>query len=489
MNFKLKKSFNPVINCLSEDYIFVDNEIADSIKKLKLWEYFSKYGITEKRTGYAVKQIVFTLIIWVFLGKESIRSFMGGLISHFFTGGKDVIYDFMKREDINWRLITLSVAKEIYMNENLANKKGTAFVVDDTIKNRSGKKVEGVSSHFDHTTGKVVKGQQVLQLGLAWADGYFPVDNQIYIGAKNIQGLTSEFKDGRSAVAKDYNVALNKTKHEQLEEMVRRAMRKGILPEFLIGDSWFGCKKNIKLCFDLEITGIFRMKRSNLKYRMNGKFYTLKMLHMFMKRRLEKSQNSKWKSAKLNVELNLSEDEDNPEWKTITLVFSAPKKARNDEWAAFACTNTELKAMKVLEIYSLRWGIEVFFKEGKQHLGFLIEQTGNYASHYASINLTSIRYLLLFSSMRDRGADYFGEMRDSITGKLEFISLASLMWELFKAVIYGALDKMTELNEVLVNLIKNTIQESIVSLLEKALQLDCNYLKNERKAEKLRLLL
>ncbi len=56
--------------------------------------------------------------------------------------------------------------------------------------------------------------------------------------------------------------------------------------------------------------------------------------------------------------------------------------------------------------------------------------------------------------MRDRGADYFGEMRDSITGKLEFISLASLMWELFKAVIYGALDKMTELNEILVNLIK-----------------------------------
>ena len=91
MNFKLKKSFNPVINCLSEDYIFVDNEIADSIKKLKLWEYFSKYGITEKRTGYAVKQIVFTLIIWVFLGKESIQSFMGGLISLFFTVGKDVI--------------------------------------------------------------------------------------------------------------------------------------------------------------------------------------------------------------------------------------------------------------------------------------------------------------------------------------------------------------------------------------------------------------
>ncbi|MCU7879252.1 MAG: transposase [Candidatus Thiodiazotropha sp. (ex Lucinoma aequizonata)] len=39
--------------------------------------------------------------------------------------------------------------------------------MDDAIKTRCGKKMEGVSSHFDHVTGRHVMRQQVLTLGLA----------------------------------------------------------------------------------------------------------------------------------------------------------------------------------------------------------------------------------------------------------------------------------------------------------------------------------
>jgi hypothetical protein len=34
-----------------------------------------------------------------------------------------------------------------------------AFVLDDSIKIRHGKKMPGVSSHFDHTLGRSVMGQ------------------------------------------------------------------------------------------------------------------------------------------------------------------------------------------------------------------------------------------------------------------------------------------------------------------------------------------
>lgn len=50
---------------------------------------------------------------------------------------------------------------------------------------------------------------------------------------------------------------------------------------------------------------------------------------------------------------------------------------------------------KMLEIYALRWGIEVYFKDAKQHLGFLQEQTCTFASHISSIHLAAIRYLIL----------------------------------------------------------------------------------------------
>jgi hypothetical protein len=37
------------------------------------------------------------------------------------------------------------------------------------------------------------------------------------------------------------------------------------------------------------------------------------------------------------------------------------------DWAVFLSTDVNLEAAKVLEIYALRWAVEVYFKEAKQH--------------------------------------------------------------------------------------------------------------------------
>jgi len=42
-------------------------------------------------------------------------------------------------------------------------------------------KMEGVSSHVDHVTGRHVRGQQVLTLGLATEEAFLPLDSPIYI--------------------------------------------------------------------------------------------------------------------------------------------------------------------------------------------------------------------------------------------------------------------------------------------------------------------
>ena len=188
------------------------------------------------------------------------------------------------------------------------------------------------------------------------------------------------------------------------------------------------------------------------------------------------------------VELKISDDDKAPKWNKIRLVFSCPRNSKKGEWGAFLCTNLEMSNTKILETYALRWGIEVFFKEAKQNMGILREQTGNYVCHYASIHMTSIRYLLLFDSMKKRGADKLGEIRYRITGKFEFISYATLLWELFKAIIYGVLDQFEIIGKELVEELKKKIQMTIMDFLQKALQLDSGYLKNERKAEKLRAL-
>ena len=88
--------------------------------------------------------------------------------------------------------------------------------------------------------------------------------------------------------------------------------------------------------------------------------------------------------------------------------------------------------------------------------------------------------------MLRRGACSFGEIRNETTGRLEMLTFASLLWEFFKAIIYGVLDQFE--HSIGVNVlkkIKTTIKNTVEGFLEKALQLDEDYLKNEFKAEKL----
>jgi len=60
------------------------------------------------------------------------------------------------------------------------------------------------------------------------------------------------------------------------------------------------------------------------------------------------------------------------------LVWSAPQRSKHENWVVFLTTDLKLSAEKILEIYSKRWAIEVYFKEVKQNFGFLVEQSGKY---------------------------------------------------------------------------------------------------------------
>ena len=117
------------------------------------------------------------------------------------------------REDWNWRRLHLEIARKAV---RLMCPAGStkACVLDDSIKIRHGKKMPGVSSHFDHTSGLHVMGQQVLTLGLSTAFGFVPLDSELFISKVKAQTLRQPFVDGRSMVAKRYRVAQNQTQPE-----------------------------------------------------------------------------------------------------------------------------------------------------------------------------------------------------------------------------------------------------------------------------------
>ena len=182
---------------------YIDNLFADTWKKLKFNARIKGAGFT-KRSGIDITEAVFLLLLWKWINVSSIAMFSRKALGMFSQAKKDVMYDLLKREDINWRLFNLQTAKGVYQQNKLDQSRIRALVLDDTIKTRCGKKMEGVSSHFDHVTGRHVMGQQVLTLGLATEEAFLPLDSQIYISGTKARTLITEHKDSRSAVGRRY---------------------------------------------------------------------------------------------------------------------------------------------------------------------------------------------------------------------------------------------------------------------------------------------
>ena len=109
---KLLKS-EPVIDYLSEPGTFADNELVVVFKDLKIAQLLQEAGF-DKRTGCDIVSVTFALFIWPLLNVNSIASFCGKQLKFSIKGGKSVLYDFRKRQNLAWRHLRMAIAYRIY---------------------------------------------------------------------------------------------------------------------------------------------------------------------------------------------------------------------------------------------------------------------------------------------------------------------------------------------------------------------------------------
>ena len=471
----------------------VDNVFADLWKKVGMAGLLQRCGF-QKRSGVPVNDVVYCLMLWVWLKVNSVSLFSRESLGTFCSGGKDIMYEAMNREDWDWRALNLRVAHQAVRQLKRPGMP-VAFVLDDSIKIRSGKKMPGVSSHFDHTTGRHVMGQQVLTLGLSCAEGFVPIDSELYTSAKKAQGLPVPFTDGRSIAAKRFLVAQKQTKPQRAKAMIKRAQRGGIDAQYLLADAWFGTKPMIKTAEDALLVAIVRMKKNKMKYRFSqleeGKIIGRDMdvnalFQSAVRGQWEKIAGQPYQSKTLDVELNLNGTEDKAErWIKVRLLFvrgiadADKEQPGKHDWAVFLTTDVGLSPQRILELYAMRWAIEVYFKEAKQHLGFLKEQARHYASYIASIHLTALRFCLVSIAKHQPTAADIAGIRQRITTNATNIDYASRLWQFFRALISGALDELKNLLGDAADLIMKTIESHVQRFFVQALQLNPAQLRME----------
>ena len=127
----------------------------------------------------------------------------------------------------------------------------------------------------------------------------------------------------------------------------------------------------------------------------------------------------------------------------------------------------------------MRWAIEVYFKEAKQYLGFLQEQSNHYAAYVASIHLTAMRFCMLVIANSSGQASGIAEVRNQMITNATSIDYATRLWQVFHAVITGALDKMKVLLGDMADQVINTIEQHVQSFFVQVLQLDARTLRLE----------
>lgn len=121
----------------------------------------------------------------------------------------------------------------------------------------------------------------------------------------------------------------------------------------------------------------------------------------------------------------------------------------------------------------------MYFKEAKQHLGFLKEQSNHYAAYVASIHLTAIRFCLLVIAKQTHGAASIAGMRQRLCENSSDISYAAKLWQVFRAVISGALDALQTVLGDAAALVLETIDAHIQCWFTQVLQLDPKTLRLE----------
>lgn len=338
-------------------------------------------------------------------------------------------------------------------------------------------------------------GQQVLNLGYSCEHGFVPLDSEIFISDVKAQGLHEEFQDGRSIVSKRYRQAQQLTKPQMAKSMMARAIRGGIEVEYLLADAWFGTKAMLRSTEELSVTAIVRMKKSKLKYRLtnykNGEevIHDLDLKGLYkhaVRKKWQKIQGQPYQCKILDVKLNFTSSPKEPEqWRNVRLLFVRgnaeleKQSVGKHDWAVFLSTGISLEAEQFLEIYALRWAVEVYFKEAKQHLGFLKEQSNHYAAYIASIHLVAIRFCMLISAKQNSQASGVAEMRSSLSSNLMDINFAARLWQVFKAILSGALNELQELLGDALTLVMETIEQHINCFFVQALQLDPKTLRLE----------
>ncbi len=294
--------------------------------------------------------------------------------------------------------------------------------------------MEGVGKLWDHADMRYTLGFKLLLLGYFDGKSFLPVNFTLHRekGKKkskpyglDVAVLERQFGAGRERVSitGKRKAAMDGDKISSAIAMITKAC-KYLAVDYLLMDSWFTCEKMLGSAQKLNVKLVGMMKMAKAKYEYQGGAYTSKELLARLSSTRKRCR--KLKATYIEVKVKYKGHD-------IKLFFS--RFGTQAKWHLILSTDLTSGYLKTIQIYQIRWSIEVFFKESKQYLKLGKCQAEDLAAQFADITTTMTQYILL--ALQKRFGDYEtkGEVFREAEEKLMEFTLDQRLWGLFQELV------------------------------------------------------
>lgn len=424
----------------------INNSICELLKKFKFKTLCHQAGV-QKESGFSTVEILTLLIMFPLMMLKNVHQLYQSAYRDKAAMQKDAFYRLKNNERYSWRRLLYAVAK---MFKNLTNKeksgetqpngKPSAFIIDDTTDQRVGYKMEKISYVFDHVIYKAVLGYKLLALAYFDGKSLVPLDFTVHTEKKlSTKKLKKQFKkqvDPKSCGAKRRRESKD-TKIKAALDMIKRAVKNGFIADYVLCDAWFTSEELIK-----DIRGIKNgvmhiiagIKNGNQKYGYQGNLFNAKEIIAELKKAGSQRRCRKWNTRYFEATVT---------YKGVgTLKLYMSRFPGQKEWRVFVTTDTSLSYVQMMEIYGIRWTIEVFFRECKQYLQLGKCQSQDFDAQIASITIIFILYTLLAYLKRIDSYETLGELFRLTQQDVCESNMAEKLFALFEEVLAAVIDSI-----------------------------------------------
>jgi len=413
-----------------------------------------------KQRGYSFKTIFSILISLPFVGIPTINSFVESMLAEHIKARKDVFYRLKNNARIPWRRILwmfgLKFIKVVSAHGETTSTSPRCLIFDDSFLLKTGRYIEKISRMFDHVSKRYLLGYKLLVMGYWDGISLIPLDFSLHrergknkdkpFGLKKRE-YRKQYRKKREKGSHSWERSreADMTKIDSALKMFWRAISQGVKIDYLLMDSWFTCEafitavKRVKKQ-TVHLIGMYKIPRTKFKYQ--GDKFTYNQI----RNRLGK--------AKRCRKLRLHYKEAIVEYNGVPIKMFFSRKGSNGKWRVFITTDTALSFIKMIEIYQIRWTIEVFFKESKQLLGLGRSQSNDFDAQIADTTITMIQHLLLTMKFRFDHYETKGALFRDIREGLIQARLDERLWGLFIEVLkviqvlYDEIDEMEIMEKI-----------------------------------------